>query len=147
MKQWHLPYLTPVQNRYRVIAMLILFIVGLNALAAGYGFMQDPTGNGLGIGPGYLKPSAIFEDYLVPGITLFIVNGLCSIIVLWVAWKKVQGFAFWILLQGIIYVSWILVQLTMVVSFHILHLVIFLAGAALIYCALHLRPLPGEITN
>ncbi|MGZ5285968.1 MAG: hypothetical protein ACXWB9_02235 [Flavisolibacter sp.] len=147
MKHWHLSYLTPVQNGYRIISIVILLIVALNALAAGYAFMNDPSGNELGIGPDYLKPSAIFDDYLVPGISLFIINGIGSIIVLIMAWRKIHGFAFWIFLQGTVYVLWIIVQLTMVVSFHLLHFIILVAGLALVFCALKLKPRQGVMAE
>lgn len=130
---------SPVQNGYRIIAMIILLIIGINALAAGYGFMHDPTGNGIGIGRDYLRSNAIFHDYFVPGIVLFTVLGIGSIVVMLITWKKVQGFAFWILVQGTIYAIWIIVQLTMVTTFHLLHLVIFLAGVGLVACAFKLK--------
>ena len=126
--------------------MTILLIVGVNALAAGYGFMHDPSGNGIGIGPDYLR-SNIFQDYLVPGIILFVILGIGSMAVMLITWKKLHGFAFWILVQGMVYMIWIIVQLTMVTTFHLLHLVIFLAGVGLAACALKLKAVQRAFVN
>lgn len=119
--------------------MIILLIIGINALAAGYGFMRDPSGNSIGIGLDYLRSNALFQDYLVPGIILFIVLGIGSVVVMVITWKRLPGFVFWILVQGTIYALWIIVQLTMVTTFHLLHLVIFLAGVGLVACAFKLK--------
>jgi hypothetical protein len=70
-KQWQ-------QKTFRIIAIILLFIVALNALAAGYSFITDPSGNGLGSTTSYIRKSAPFKNFLIPGIFLFIINGILS---------------------------------------------------------------------
>jgi hypothetical protein len=103
----------------RITAIVFLFITSLNALAAGYSFMVEPSGEGLGITTDYLKPSAPFTNYFIPGIILFSLNGvLCGVIA---------------------------VQLTMVRSFHPLHLIISLIGPILIVIGYSLRQVPTKV--
>jgi hypothetical protein len=120
-------------NGLRIAAIVLLFIVSLNALAAGYGFIIDPTGKGIGISTEYLKQSAPFDNYLIPGIVLFVVIGLATSIIAVLATLKTLHYPFLILIQGCIIVGWIAIQLMMVTAFHPLHLIIGLIGIALIF--------------
>jgi hypothetical protein len=58
-------------NGLRITAIVLLFIGSLNALAAGYSFIVEPSGKDLGIITGYLWQSAPFKDYFIPGLILF----------------------------------------------------------------------------
>jgi hypothetical protein len=127
MKKW-LP-----QTSIRITAIVLLFIVSLNALAAGYSFITDPSGKGLGISTDYLKPSAPFNNYLIPGIVLFIVIGIASSIIAVLAIAKKGPYPFFILVQGCILVGWIAIQLIMVTTFHLLHLTTGLIGIILMF--------------
>ncbi len=57
---------------------VLLSLIGIGAVAAGWGFISEPNGSGVGIPLEYLKNSP-FDDFLIPGIVLFSVNGLASI--------------------------------------------------------------------
>jgi hypothetical protein len=48
----------------------ILALIGLNAVAAGFGFMGTPDGSALGIPEAWLADSP-FKDYMIPGVILF----------------------------------------------------------------------------
>lgn len=124
-----LPY-----NTLRIVSIVLLIIVALNALAAGFSFITDPSGAGLGITTAYLKPSAPFKDFFMPGLVLFVVNGLASMAVAIVAIQKTKQYSVLVLLQGAVYVGWIAAQLTMVTAFHLLHLLIAFIGFLLIAC-------------
>ena len=115
-------------NVLRIIAIVLLLLVSLNALAAGYSFITDPSGKGLGINKDYLKPSAPFSDYLIPGIFLFAVNGILSSIIAVLSIIKVKHYPLLLAMQGTILVGWIAIQLTMVTMFHPLHLIIAAIG-------------------
>lgn len=120
-------------NTPRITAIVLLIVVALNALAAGYSFITDPSGNGLGMTTSYLKSSAPFKDFFIPGVVLFIVNGVISLLVAGLAIFKQKNYATFILLQGGILVGWIGLQLMMVTSFHSLHFIIGLVGLTLIF--------------
>lgn len=119
-------------KKTRIAAIVLLLLVSLNALAAGYSFLSDPTGNGLGITTAYLQPSAPFANYFIPGLVLFTVIGIWGVVVAVLAILESRHYAFFILVQGYILLGWIGIQLTMVTLFHPLHLAIALSGVALI---------------
>ena len=118
-------------NSLRITAILILVIVGLNALAAGYSFIADPSGKGLNLTTAYLKETAPFKNYLVPGVVLFVLNGVLPITIALLALARQNRYSLLILLQGLILVAWIFFQLMMVTAFHPLHAVIGCAGLLL----------------
>ncbi|MDQ3844846.1 MAG: hypothetical protein M3342_12645 [Bacteroidota bacterium] len=116
----------------RIIAIALLFIIAVSALAAGYSFIVEPSGKGVGISTGYLKPAAPFRNYLIPGIVLFTVNGVLSAVIAVVALKKARHYPLLLFMQGCIYVGWIAIQLTMVTVFHPLHAIVGSIGVILI---------------
>ncbi|RYZ26665.1 MAG: hypothetical protein EOO10_14950 [Chitinophagaceae bacterium] len=126
-------------NYLRIAAIVLLIIVALNALAARYSFITDPSGNGLGITINYLRPSAPFEDYFIPGIVLLVVNGVLSLMVAALAIAQQKHYPTLIFLQGAILVGWIGVQLTMVTTFHPLHVIIAVIGSFLIISGWQLK--------
>lgn len=81
-----------MQNGFRLVAIILLFIVALNALAAGYSFLTTPSGKGLGVTTKYLRSSAPFKNYFIPGFVLFIVNGVFSLFVAALAMAKVRSY-------------------------------------------------------
>lgn len=120
-----------LQSSVRITAIVLLFIVALNALAAGYSFITDPSGNGVGISTDYLKSSAPFKNYFFPGIVLFTVNGVLSIVVAVWSLRRKNHYPLFILIQGCILIGWIIIQLMVVKSFHPLHLIIGVIGIIL----------------
>lgn len=116
----------------RIIVILLLSIVALNALAAGYSFITDPTGSSLGISTDYLRASAPFQNYMIPGIVLFLIIGVLSAAVAILAVVKYQYYPLLTVVQGCILIGWIVIQLLMVISFHPLHLIIIAIGLILI---------------
>jgi hypothetical protein len=121
----------PMPRGVRITAILLLVVVSLNALAAGYSFITDPSGNGLGISTTYLEPSAPFDTYFIPGLVLFCVIGVWGAAVAVMAFTQSRHYPFLVFAQGCILVGWIVIQLLMVTIFHPLHLVIGLSGLAL----------------
>lgn len=115
-------------NRLRIVAIIILMAVSLNALAAGYSFIAEPSGKGLGIGLDYLKQSAPFRDYFIPGISLFSFIGIGGLFITVMTILRRRHHVSLLLLYGLLLIGWIAIQLLMVRSFHILHLIISVAG-------------------
>jgi hypothetical protein len=119
------------QNRIRIVALVLLFMTGINALAAGYSFMVDPSGKGLGMTTDYLKYSP-FNDFLLPGIILFTANGILSTAIAVISLKKIRFYPSLISFQGCILSGWIMIQLVLILFFHPLHLITGIIGIALI---------------
>jgi hypothetical protein len=117
----------------RITAIVLLVVVAFNALAAGYSFITDPSGKGLGITTSYLKPSAPFTNYFIPGIVLFVVNGVLSIIIALVTIYKKPVYPVLLMMQGCVFTGWIAVQLMMVTAVHPLHFIIGGIGIILFF--------------
>ena len=133
-----------LHNALRITAIVLLFIVSLNALAAGYSFIMEPSGTGLGITTEYLRPSASFKDYFIPGIVLFAVNGVLSSLIAVLAIIKQKRYPLYFVVQGCIVIGWIAIQLTMVTDFHPFHLIVAIMGAILIAIGSVLKPSDKE---
>lgn len=76
-------------NLSRITAIALLVFVAIGALYAGYSFIADPSGAGMGMNTSYLIHSP-FKNFLIPGIVLFVVNGICNMIVVIAAVKKLE---------------------------------------------------------
>ena len=116
----------------RIIVIILLFITGLNALAAGYGFIADPSGKGVGISTAYLKFS-FFDNFLIPGIILFVAVGLVSIIAAISALLKIKIYPLLIFAEGCILTGWIIIQVMLVRDFNWLHFTFLAIGLLLIF--------------
>ncbi len=116
----------------RATAIIILFINAIGALWGGGGFIYDPSGAYMQMPEGLLEPSP-FTDYLIPGIILFIANGLFSSYTLYLIFTRHSWYPRFIFLQGIILTMWISVQVGMLGVFYMpLHLPFFLMGVFLV---------------
>ena len=89
-------------------AALLLF-VGIAAVAGGLGVLLDPSGESLGVSVDLLINSP-FKNFLIPGIVLFTIIGLTSLLVSFLTFKQhlLSGGATIIL--GFIMIIWIVLQ-------------------------------------
>lgn len=127
-------------NISKVGTISLLFLTGINAIIAGTLFIIDPTGNKMGMSTSYLSNSP-FSNFLIPGITLFVVNGLLNIVVAILSIKKHRYYPSLIFLQGILLSGWIIIQVIMVKDFNVLHITMLSIGILLIVFGLILRGL------
>jgi hypothetical protein len=115
----------------RIAALIILFINATGAIYGGFGLMYDPSGGFMQMPVTYLENSP-FSNYLIPGIILFIVNGLFSVFVLFHVFRKHPNHNRLLVLQGILLSGWITVQIVMLGIFYPpMHLPFFLMGVFL----------------
>lgn len=122
----------------RLTAIILLLLTGISALFAGYSFMTDPSGSGIGINVDYLRYSA-FKDFFIPGIVLFSVNGILSITVAVSAIFKHRYHHSLITIMGSIYAGWIFIQVLMVRDFNLLHFIILAIGIILVFLGKRLK--------
>jgi hypothetical protein len=96
-------------------AALLLF-VGISAVAGGLGVILDPSGESLGVTVDLLINSP-FKNYLIPGMVLFSLIGLTSLLVSFLTFKQhllsggatiILGFTMtiWIVLQ-VYWMGWL----------------------------------------
>ena len=110
---------------FRIIAIILLLFNAISALLGGWGLMSDPSGETLEMPLRFLDHSP-FEDFLVPGIILFITNGLFSLLFAVMALLKFMNYSWLVIFQGFILVGWLIIQIIMIREFygplHVLYL-------------------------
>ncbi len=108
------------------LGVLQVFI-GLGAVAGGLGLALEPGGESLGI-PLELLADSPFATYLVPGIVLFTVNGLGSLVGAVASFTRYRCAGETAMALGVFLVAWILVQVYWMAGFHWLHALYLVLG-------------------
>lgn len=112
--------------KIRIIALILLFFLGISAVGGGIGMIIDPTGISQGIPLSMLEHSP-FEDFLIPGIILLIMNGLLSILFAILVIGKTSLSGWLVLIQGCILLGWLLIQIAMIRDYALLLHTLYLA--------------------
>lgn len=116
----------------QVFVVVLLLINAAGAYYGGNSLIRDPSGSSLGLKTDLLEHSP-FTDYYIPGIVLFLVNGVfCTIALLAVLVRHQLG-PLLVLVQGLLLTGWILVQMLFIQTFHPFHLIFGGGGLVLIY--------------
>ncbi len=102
-------------------------IVALGALPAGWLFIIHPDGSAMKI-PVDLLHGSPFHDYLIPGLFLFIVNGLCQLGAAILSFKGHRLAAWAGLALGGILVMWIVIQVSIIGLNSFLQYTFFIMG-------------------
>lgn len=125
---------------YRIIAVALLFFVGFWAILGGLALIKDPTGESLQI-PLELLKDATFEDYLIPGIVLFLANGISSIFIAISVIRNVNNHPFFIMVQGTVLILWLTSQLFINTDFYAphLHITCYIIGLLLLVLGLIIK--------
>ena len=117
---------------FRVIAIILLLFNAISALFGGWVLISDPSGETLEMPLRFLEHSP-FENFLVPGIILFITNGLFSLLFAVMAFLKFMNYSWLVIFQGFILVGWLIIQIIMIRDFYgPLHVPYFSVGILLI---------------
>ena len=95
-------------------------LIGIGAVAGGLALLLDPSGQSLGLPLALLKKTP-FASFLVPGIVLFTVNGLGSLIGAAASFTRHRYAGEAAMALGAFLVAWILVQVYWMSGFHWLH--------------------------
>lgn len=95
-----------------VAAIALLLFNGIGALYGGWQLATDPTGGSMQMPLSYLQYSP-FETYLIPGIVLFIANGIGSLVVLGLMAARSPYYPLGVLAEGFILGGWISIQMLM----------------------------------
>lgn len=97
---------------YAILGFLQAFN-GLSGLLGGYMLINDPTGNSLNLVLEWLQITP-FENYLIPGIILFLFVGMGNVFGFWFTFKKKKKLALVGLVFGLILMVWILLQVALI---------------------------------
>jgi len=125
---------------WRLWTLILLFFLGISAIFGSYFLITDPTGESLQMPPGLLIPTP-FENYLIPGILLLIINGIPALLVAFFTLFKVKYYSYLIVIQGIILIIWLTAELIININlfYPLTHITYYLIGSALIFLGLKLR--------
>jgi len=113
------------------VAALLLLFNGIGAVYGGLNMMIHPDGSHIGLSPGLLERS-FFDDYFIPGLILFVTNGLLSLhtfMAIILSYKK-----YWrpVMIQGIVLIGWLVVQMALIHVVHYFQIIMLTVGIALI---------------
>lgn len=112
---------------YRIGVSILLFIVGFNAIFAGMLLILEPEGTTIGL-PSELLRFSPFKDFLIPGICLFVLNGVANIAVAVLALIKFRHYPKLITIQGIVLLLWIVTQMIFLREANALQLLMLTLG-------------------
>ncbi|SEL10551.1 hypothetical protein [Parapedobacter koreensis] len=107
-------------KRLRLFAIFLLIFNGLSAIAGGGILIIDPQGYAIRIPVSILQYSP-FSNFLIPGILLFIFNGLSSLLIAWAVINRIQGYLWLVIFQGVASITWIVTQVVMIREIVLLH--------------------------
>jgi len=111
---------------YITVGLLQAFI-GLGAIGGGLMLLIDPSGAAMGL-PVSMLEGSVFPDFLIPGLFLFSVNGLGSLLGAVLSFTKHHYAPLAALVLGAILVAWIVIQVGIIQSIHWLHALYFVLG-------------------
>jgi hypothetical protein len=115
----------------KFIAAALLLFNGIGAIYGGGNLILHPDGSSIQLTMDWLEHTP-FKDYLIPGIVLFIANGIFSFIALAAMLLKVNNYAWLVMAEGAILTGWIVIQMLMIQTVYFLHYVMGGTGLALI---------------
>lgn len=123
------------------VLIVLQTLLGIGALAGGFGFIMSPSGDALGIPVSVLKYSP-FSNFLIPGIILFIMLGVFPLIVMtalakeWSCkaaqalniYKDMHWSWTYSLYIGFEVIIWIAIQMSMLDDVAALHIIYIFVG-------------------
>lgn len=117
---------------FRIIAIILLLFNAISALFGGWGLMSDPSGETMEMPLRFLEHSP-FENFRVPGVILFITNGIFSLLFAVMVVLKFMNYSWLVIFQGFILIGWLIIQIIMIRDFYgPLHVLYFSVGILLI---------------
>ncbi len=125
----------------RIVAISLLFFTAINAIIAGSLFIISPSGELIGMSTSYLITSP-FKSFLIPGITLFMINGVMNVIAAILSIKSFKYYPIAIIIQALLLIGWIIIQVVLVNDFNALHFTMLSIGIVLLICGWFLSTKP-----
>ena len=129
---------------YRILSIILLIFLGLGGLYGSLMLLIDPTGVKMGFSSDLLNGTP-FNNYLVPGIVLLLMNGLLPLFVSYLAIRRVNYYGWWIFIQGAILFGWLSLQIIFNPDFFVpgMHITFFITGILLMLLGFLARK-PGK---
>ena len=121
-----------MNSRFSIAAIILLLFNGIGAIYGGWNLIVHPDGSSIELSREWLNTTP-FQNYLVPGIVLFVCNGLFSLFVILAILAKSRYSPNLTIAQGIILCGWLVIQMLLIRTVYFLHAVMGFTGLALIY--------------
>lgn len=99
-------------NKVKILSIItggLLAFIGVGALVCGLMLILEPDGGSIGL-PLELLEHSPFEDFFIPGIALFAINGIGSIIGALLVFKKHRYAGLASMFLGVAMIIWILAE-------------------------------------
>ncbi len=93
-----------------IISIILLFFLAINAIGGGLLLIIDPTGKTIQI-PVELLQGTPFNDYLIPGLILFLAIGVLSIVTAIKTIKQSINYPWFIIVQGSVLIGWLTIEI------------------------------------
>lgn len=122
-----------MKNILKILASLLLLFNGIGAIYGGWHLTTHPDGSSLAIPMHFLRHTP-FDDFFVPGIILFVANGLFSLFGFAALFFNFKNYPLLVIAQGVILSGWIIIQCIMLRAVGSLHIIYGLIGLLLIAC-------------
>jgi len=124
----------------------LLTLNGISGLAGGYGLLSDVSGKAVGMSTELLKDSP-FLNFLIPGLALFILIGLFSLIAAYMVLRQSKAAPAFCIIEGLMLITWLIVQILSIQQFHILQAIYACIAIALVWAGLSLRNISANPTR
>lgn len=96
----------------RIVAIVALMFLGVSGVIGAIPLIVNPGGEPWSMPQNLLQYSP-FRSYLVPGIILLVANGLLSVWSLWLTVSSRPGYGWWVIVQGVVLLGWLIVEVAM----------------------------------
>ena len=97
----------------RWVAIFALGFLGISAIVLAVPMIIYSDGTPWQMPQSLLDP-CFFDTFLIPGIVLFISNGVLSLASLIGVIRRDPGYGWWVMLQGIVLAVWLVVEVAMI---------------------------------
>jgi hypothetical protein len=125
-------------KRARTIALVLLLFLGLTALPAAIILVVDPEGLSMGL-PKELLNQTPFSNFLIPGIILGLFNGILSLLIAFVVFRKHRHQSILVLFQGAVLTIWLTAEVLMGIFYALLTIPYYLVALLLLSCGMVMR--------
>ena len=116
----------------RILALVFLFFNAIGALYGGALLIIDPSGKMLMVPLSFLNGTP-FHNFFIPGIILFIANGVLCLTIAILTIRQKKYYEILIVFQGIVLIIWLTVELIMIKYFEpALHISCYTAGIGML---------------
>jgi len=112
---------------YITLGLLQAFIA-LGAIGGGLVLMMDPSGGSIDL-PVSMLAGSMFPDFLIPGLFLFVINGLGSLVGAVLSFTRNRYASLAAVTLGAILLAWIVIQVGIIQSVDWLHVLYIVLGS------------------